>query len=326
MVVGDRMSLPTVIALAPAVPESFAPLRSLAQVVVPDGPLQFGTSDLISTQSRQSVTGLITPGEFLITGDLLDALPQLRVIANTAAGFNNLPLSELTRRGIWGTNTPDAFTGATADATLGLILALARRIAMGDAYVRSGRWEHDGPQGDRWSGIELGGKTLGIVGFGKIGQAVAHRAEAFGMSIIFHRRGATGDPRQRDLMTLLREADLVTVLVPLTTETRYLIDAKALASMKPSAMLVNISRGPVVHEQALVEALREGRLAGAALDVFEAEPKVHPELLGMSQVVLTPHLGGATREARLQARIDASENVAAVLRGERPRGALNQIN
>jgi len=180
---------------------------------------------------------------------------------------------ELTRRRIWGTNTPDAFTGATADATLGLILALIRRIAAGDAYVRSGRWEHEGPQGDRWSGMELGGKTLGIVGFGKIGQAVAHRAEAFGMKIIFHRRGATGDPRQRDLRALLGEADLVTVLVPLTAETRYLIDAEALAAMKAGAMFVNISRGPVVHEQALVDALREGRLAGAALDVFEAEPR-----------------------------------------------------
>ncbi len=320
------MSMPSVIALAPAAPDSFAPLSGLAQIHFPTSSINFELSDLRMFQSDQPIAGLIVPGEFCIGPDLLDALPQLRVIANTAAGFNNLPLSELTRRRIWGTNTPDAFTGATADAALGLILALARGIAAGDAYVRTGRWEQDGPLGDRWSGMELGGKTLGVIGFGKIGQAVARRAESFGMNIIFHRRGTTGDLRQRDFMTLLGESDIVVVLVPLSAETRHLINAQAFAAMKPGARFINISRGPVVDEQALVDALHGGRIAGAALDVFEAEPKVHPDLLMMKQVVLTPHLGGATREARHQARLDASVNVAAALRNERPPGALNKFD
>jgi glyoxylate reductase len=318
------MSRPVVIALAPASLESFAPLHSLARVVVPEGSTALVESDLISAQAQQPVLGLITPGEFPISEALLDALPDLRVVANTAAGFNNLPLDELARRGIWGTNTPDAFTGATADATMGLILALARRIAAGDAFVRSGRWEQEGAQGDRWSGMELGGKRLGIIGFGKIGQAVARRAEAFGMQVAFHRRETTGDLRQRDLAKLLAESDMVVVLIPLNPGTKHFINADTLAQMKPGAFLVNISRGPVVDEQALVDALREGRLGGAALDVFEFEPKVHADLLMMKQVVLTPHLGGATREARHQARLTASANVAAVLRGERPPGALNE--
>ena len=318
------MSSSSIIALAPAEIDSFAPLDSIATVILPPGRSAFGGPDLLAIQAREAVIGLITPGEFLITPDLLDSLPDLRVIANTAAGFNNLPLAELSRRGIWATNTPTAFTGATADAAMGLILALARGIAAGDAFVRSGQWEAEGAQGDRWSGMELEGKTLGIIGFGKIGQAVAKRAEAFGLRILFHRRGENGDPRQRELSGLLAESDIVMLLVPLTAETHHLIDAAALAKMKRGALLVNISRGPVVHEEALIKALRDGRLGGAALDVFEFEPKVHADLRSMPQVVLTPHLGGATREARHQARLTASANVAAVLRGERPPCALNE--
>jgi len=319
------MPLPSIIAVAPAASESFAPLAGLAQVHVPDGATQFELSQIQRFQSEHPISGLIIPGEFPVGPDLLDSLPQLLVIANTAAGFNNLPLDELSRRRIWGTNTPDAFTGATADAALGLILALARGIAAGDAYVRTGRWEQEGPQGDRWSGMSLHGKTMGIIGFGKIGQAVARRAEAFGMTVIFHRRGLTEDPRQRDFASVLGESDVIVVLVPLSPQTRHLIDNRAFDLMKPGARFVNISRGPVVDEQALVHALQSGRLAGAALDVFEAEPKVHPALLAMKEVVLTPHLGGPPREARHQARIDAAANVAAALRGERPPGALNQF-
>jgi glyoxylate reductase len=320
------MSLPSVIALAPAAPESFAPLAGLAEVRFPGDSTQFGEEQIRRFQKEHPVSGLIVPGEFPIVPALLEDLPDLQVIANTAAGYNNLPLAELSRRRIWGTNTPDAFTAATADATLGLILALARGIAAGDAYVRTGRWEQEGPQGDRWSGMGLSGKTLGIIGFGKIGQAVARRAEAFGMTVIFHRRGATGDSRQRDFARLLEESDVVVVLVPLSAETRHLIDARAFDLMRPGTRFVNVSRGPVVNEQDLVDALQSGRLAGAALDVFEAEPKVHPALLGMKQVVLTPHLGGATREARHQARIEAATNVAAALLGRRPPGALNQFD
>ncbi len=317
------MPSPAVVALAPAEPDAFVPLRDLAEVILPDGGVQFSAADVREFQAGRSVEGLIIPGEFPMTAELLDALPSLRIVANTAAGYNNLPLEDLARRGIWATNTPEAFVEATADATLGLILALARHIAAGDAYVRSGRWPLEGALTDRWSGLELGGKILGLVGFGRIGRAVAVRAEAFGMRVIFHRREGTGDPRQRDFATVLADADILALLVPLTPETRHLIDGEALSRMKPGAYLVNIARGAVVDEAALVRALRDGRIAGAALDVFEHEPRVTEELLSMKQVVLTPHLGGATREARFQARTTASRNVAAALRGERPPDALN---
>jgi glyoxylate reductase len=318
------MALPVVVALAPAPAEAFSPLQSLAEVVTPPGPVHFSAEDLVREQSRRPVSGLILPGEFLLTADVLAALPDLRVVANTAAGYNNLPLDELARRGIWATNTPDAFTDATADAAMGLLLALARKLAAGDAYVRTGKWATDGPQPDRWSGMELAGKTMGLVGFGRIGQAVARRAVAFGMHVIHHRRQPSTDPRQRSLEDLLGEADVIVLLVPLTEASRHLIRRDTLALVRPGTLLVNIARGPVADEEAVVEALRSGRLGGAALDVFEREPQVHPALRELPNVVLTPHLGGATREARLRARITASANVAAVLRGERPPDARNE--
>jgi len=318
------MSLPVVVALAQAPAEAFSPLHSLAEVITPPGPVNFVGEDLIREQGQHPVSGLILPGEFPLTEDLVRALPDLRVVANTAAGYNNLPLEELARHGIWATNTPDAFTDATADAAMGLLLALARKLAAGDAYVRTGRWATDGPQPDRWSGMELAGKTMGLIGFGRIGQAVARRAVAFGMHVIYHRRQPSTDPRQRSLEDLLSEADVLVVLVPLTAESRHLIRQETLALVRPGTLLVNISRGPVADEEAVVDALRSGRLGGAALDVFEREPHVHPALLELPQVVLTPHLGGATREARLRARITASANVAAVFRGECPPDALNR--
>ncbi len=227
-----------------------------------------------------------------VDDELLDAAgPQLRIVANYAVGVDNLDLDACRRRGVLVANTPDVLTEATAELTIALILALLRRVAEGDRLIR---------RGERWIwapnlmlGRGLAGLTLGLVGHGRIGQAVERLALAHRMGVVWTSRG-----RGQSLDTLLFDADVVSLHVPLTGETRHLIDAAALARMKPSAVLVNTSRGPIVDEDALVAALGDGRLAGAALDVFEREPEVHPGLLELENVVLVPHLGSATEETR----------------------------
>ena len=186
-------------------------------------------------------------------------------------------------------------------------------MAAGDRYIRAGHWPDQGFQPGLWDGIELSGKTLGLVGLGRIGRAVAERAAGFGLSVRIHSRSATDDPRYRPLESLLAESDFVCLHVPLTPETRGLIDARALERMKPEAVLVNLARGPVVDEAALVDALERGAIAAAGLDVFEREPHVHPRLRALDNAVLTPHLGGGTRESRRRARLSCASDVA---RGE----------
>jgi glyoxylate reductase len=244
---------------------------------------------------------------------LMDAAgPGLRVIANYAAGYDNIDLNAARARGIAVTTTPDVLTQATAEHTLALILALARRVAEGDRFLRRRKeW--------LWAptfmlGTGLAGKTLGLIGYGRIGREVARLAEPFGMDVVFTTR-SEGVP----LRDLLRLADVVSIHCPLTDETERLIDAGALAAMKPTAFLVNAARGPIVDERALASALREGRLAGAALDVFEREPEVLTELLERENVVLTPHLGSATLEARTAMGMICVEALRAVLlEGRRP--------
>ena len=246
--------------------------------------------------------GIINQAELRVDEELLDAAPQLKIVANVAIGVDNLDLDLMARRGVWATNVPAAFVASTADCTIALLLSLLRRIPQADAYVRSGRWLSDGFQPGVWDGALLAGKTLGIIGYGRIGQAVARRARAFDMRVIFHSRTRSQDDAYRALDELLAEADVVSLHVPLSADTRHLIDADKLARMKPGAYLLNMARGPVVQERALAAALQSGKIAGAALDVFELEPEVHPALLEMSNVVLTPHIGGGTQESRAEAR------------------------
>ena len=240
--------------------------------------------------------------------------PQLRVVANYAVGVNNVDLDEAARRGIVVTNTPDVLTRATAELALGLMLALLRRIAEGDRFVR---------RRDAWEfslefmlGSSLDGKALLVVGPGRIGRETASLAEAFGARVAFARRGD-------DLDRLLADADVVSLHVPLTAETRHLIDAARLARMKPAAVLVNTARGPIVDERALVDALRGGVIAGAALDVYEREPAVEEGLLALENVVLTPHLGSATRDTRVAMGMLCVDALRAVLlEGRRPANAV----
>jgi glyoxylate reductase len=265
-----------------------------------------------------------------VDGDLLDAAgPQLKCVANVAVGYDNIDVAAATERGVVVTNTPGVLTDATADLAMALILMVTRRLGEGERRIRSGKpWS--------WDmffllGTSLAGKTLGVVGLGAIGRATAQRARAFGMEVVYAgpRRVAEsteaelGGARRVPLMQLLSTADVVTLHTPLTPETRHLIDSTALRQMRTDAYLVNTSRGPIVDEAALVKALRLREIAGAALDVFEEEPNVHPGLLEFENVVLIPHLGSATIETRTAMAVLAAENALAVLRGEKPPTAVN---
>ena len=227
-----------------------------------------------------------------VDDELLDAAgPQLRIVADYAVGIDNLDVEACRRRGVVVSNTPDVLTETTAELTLAIVLALLRRVAEGDRLIRRGEQWIWAP--NLMLGRGLASLTLGLVGYGRIGRAVARLADAHGMNVI-HSTRSSGIPLEELLVT----ADVVSLHLPLSDESRHLIDAAALAQMKPSAVLVNVSRGPIVDEEALVTALREGRIAGAALDVFEREPEVHPGLLELENVVLVPHLGSATLETR----------------------------
>jgi glyoxylate reductase len=242
-----------------------------------------------------------------VDGELLDAAgPQLRIIADYAVGIDNVDLEACRRRGVVVSNTPDVLTEATAELTLAIILALLRRVAEGDRLIRRGKQWIWAP--NLMLGRGLPGLTLGLVGYGRIGQAVERLARAHRMDVVFSSR-TTG----ASLEELLAAADVVSLHLPLTDESRHLIDAAALARMKPTAVLVNVSRGPIVDEEALVAALVEGRIAGAALDVFEREPEVHPGLLELENVVLVPHLGSATVETREAMGMLCVEALRAVL-------------
>jgi glyoxylate reductase len=265
-----------------------------------------------------------------VDAQLLDAAgPQLKCIANVAVGYDNVDVAAATERGVVVTNTPGVLTDATADLAMALILIVTRRLGEGERLIRSG---------EPWSwhmffllGSSLAGKTLGVVGLGAIGQATARRARAFGMDIVYAgpRRASEeteaelGGACRVPLIQLLATADVVTLHTPLKPETRHLIDSPALRQMRSDAYLVNTARGPIVDGAALVKALRAHKIAGAALDVFEEEPDVHPGLLELDNVVLIPHLGSATIETRTAMAVLAAENALAVLRGERPPTPVN---
>ena len=306
-----------------AVPaDALEPLAGVAEVIQGPAGGRLMSRDEVMWHAP-GLQGIINQAELQVDEALLDAAPQLRIVANVAIGVDNLDLDLMEKRGVWATNVPDAFVESTADCTLALILNLARRISQADRYVRAGQWPQDGFQPGVWDGMLLAGKTLGIIGYGRIGKAVAKRASAFDMRVIHHRRTRTDDPAFRSLDDLLAEADVVSLHTPLTASAHHLIDAARLRQMKRGAILINMARGAVAHEQALVDALLAGEIAGAALDVFEFEPKVHPALLQMPNVCLTPHIGGGTRESRAAARRLCAENVAAVLRGGRPLTPVN---
>jgi glyoxylate reductase len=276
---------------------------------------------LARLKGRQGLVCLISD---VIDDALLGACPGLRVVSNVAVGFNNVDVAAATRRKIVVTNTPDVLTDTTAD----FAWAIARRVVEGDRYVRDGKWK-------QWEyalllGADIHGKTLGIVGFGRIGRAMARRALGFNMRVLYQDavRADAGVERELNathvgLPSLLAESDFVSVHTPLLPETRHIIDARALRAMKKTAYLINASRGPVVDEAALAQALTEQWIAGAGLDVFEHEPEVHPGLIGLRNVVLAPHIASASHETRLKMAMLAVENCLAVLEGRTPPTPVN---
>jgi len=272
--------------------------------------------------------GLICVISEVVDEALLEACPGLRVVSNVAVGYNNVDVATCTRRGVVVTNTPDVLTDTTADFAWTLLMATARRLVEADRYVREGRFR-------QWEymlllGGDVHGKTLGVVGFGRIGRAMARRALGFGMRVLYQDAVAADAATERelhatrtDLATLLRESDFVTLHTPLIAETRHLINARSLRTMKKTAYLINAARGPVVDEAALVQALKEGWIAGAGLDVFEAEPTVHPGLIGLPNVVLAPHIASGSLETRLRMATLAVENCLAVLQSQTPPTPVN---
>ena len=287
-----------------------------------DVDLYVGSSAISRDELLQRVKGvdaivcLLTDA---IDAAVLDAAgPQLKIVANVAVGYNNIDIAACRARGIAATNTPDVLTNACADFTWGLILAITRRLGEGERVVRAGKW--GGWALDYMLGMELGGKQLGLVGVGRIGRAVADRAPAFGMSVAYSARREADIPNatQMSLDRLLATSDVVSLHCPMTPETRHLIDQKALTRMKRSAYLINTSRGPVVDEAALAWALKERLIAGAALDVYEKEPEIHPGLMSLENVLLIPHLASATTETRTAMADLAVSNAIAVLEGKPP--------
>jgi glyoxylate reductase len=264
-----------------------------------------------------------------VDDDFLDAAgSQLVIVANYAVGFDNIDVDACTRRGVMCSNTPEVLTETTADTAFALIMAAARRIAEGDRFLRGRKGWVWGPM--MMLGQDVHHKTIGILGFGRIGQALARRAKGFGMNVIYHDvyRPPPEVEREsgaefRELDDLLAEADFISIHVNLTPETRHLMNAERLRKMRPTAVLVNTSRGPVIDEAALADALREGVIFGAGLDVFEKEPEVHPELLKLENVVVLPHLGSATVDTRIAMGMLAADNLIAGLEGRRPPTILN---
>jgi glyoxylate reductase len=278
-------------------------------------------------QAIRDVDGLMCVGQ-RVGKDILEAAAELRVISNVGVGYDNIDVEACTRRSVLVTNTPDVLTQATADLAFALIMGVARRVVEGDRYVREGCWSHW--QWNAMWGADVYGKTLGLYGFGRIAQATARRGLGFSMRILYHARRRAAERIEKELVaefvdcdTLLRKSDFLSLHVPLTPETRHALNETRLALMKPTAYLINTARGPVVDEAALVQALQRGTIAGAGLDVFEDEPKVHPALLTMKNVTLLPHVGSATGEARLGMAMLATENLLAALRGETPPNLVN---
>jgi glyoxylate reductase len=276
-----------------------------------DVDLHDGASALTPEELKRRVKGkaaLICLLTDKVDGAVVDAgLPDLKIVANVAVGYDNVDVPSVKSRGVVFTNTPDVLTEATAELTWALILSLARRVTEGDRLIRRGGWR--GWALDFMLGMELRGKQLGIIGRGRIGRAVAAKAAAFGMTAVFAKHDMSLDE-------LLISSDVVSIHTPGTPETRHLFNRRTFARMKRSALLINTARGAIVDEEALVWALNEHLLAGAALDVFEKEPGVHPGLLPLENVVLVPHLGSATRETRTAMADLAVRNVIAVLSGQ----------
>ena len=299
-------------------------LRDFDVTVVSESPPERG--ELL--EAVRGAAGILPTVTEKMDAEVMDAAGDgLKVIANMAVGYDNVDLDAAGERNVVVTNTPEVLNETTADTAFMLLLAAARRLGEAERLLRSGGWEAWGPM--QLTGPDVWGKKLGVVGFGRIGQAVARRARGFDMEILYHDqyRNESAEKetgvRYVELDELLRTCDFISVHTPLTDETHHLIGATELGRMKPEAVLINTSRGPVVDEAALADALGEGRIFAAGLDVYEKEPEVHPKLLELENAVLAPHIGSASVETRDRMAVLAAENIVAVLSGEEPKTPVN---
>lgn len=284
----------------------------------------------VLTQRLRDKVGAIILLTDRIDEEVLSHCPALKILSNVAVGYNNIDVEACIRRRIMVTNTPGVLDDTTADLTWALLLATARRIVESDQYFRSSQWKGWGLM--QFLGYDVHHKTLGICGLGRIGQRVARRARGFNMKILYTDVVQAPQNIEKELgirfvdkKTLLSESDFITLHVPLTPQTTHYISGAEFSQIKPTAILINASRGPVVDEKALVQALQEGEIAGAGLDVYEREPEVDPALVQMKNVVLVPHIGSASRETRLHMAMMAAENLVAGLTGKRPPNLVNEV-
>jgi len=308
-------------------PEVLARLREHFEVDAHDAEPSLDGAALIVR--LQGCEGVFIAGTERIRAELLSACPQLRAVCSMAVGYNNIDLPACTDRGVLVSNAPGVLTETTADFGFALMMATARRITEAERFLRDGRWRTWSY--DMLAGADIHGSTLGVLGMGRIGQAIARRAAfGFGMQVVYHNRSRLPEHEEAELGArylglheLLAQADHLIIVVPYSPSTHHLIGAAQLACMKPGATLVNIARGGVVDDAALAACLREGRMAAAGLDVFEGEPEVHPELLALSNVVLTPHIASASLPTRRAMADLAADNLIAALTGGTPPTALN---
>lgn len=320
------MPKPKVLITKRIYPEPIELLRPHCEVDYVNSDDGLPTEELV--ERARGCTAVVSQLTDRLRADVIERLDGVRVIANVAVGYDNIDVPAATTRGILVTNTPDVLTETTADFAFALLMASARRVVEAHAFVHSGQWS-------RWLidllvGQDIHHRTLGVFGMGRIGQAFARRARGFAMKVLYADSVALAPEVESELAArrvskeeLLRESDFVSLHVPLMPETKHFIGAAELALMKPTAILLNTARGPVVDEAALVEALREKRIAGAGLDVFEEEPKVHPGLLELTNVTLAPHIASASVATRRRMSEMAVENALAVVQGQRPPNLLN---
>ena len=272
--------------------------------------------------------GALTAATDPVTAEVIGAAPQLKAICNFAVGYNNIDLAACTKAGVMATNTPGVLDDTTADLAWALLMATARRLPAAERWLRNGEWK--GWQFIQWLGSDVHHATLGILGMGRIGQTVARRALGFDMKVIYHNRSRLSDEQEAsiratwvDKETLLRQSDFLVLLLPYSPATHHTIGAAELALMKPTAHLINVARGGIVDDEALISALRQRRLAGAGLDVFEGEPKFNPGFLELDNVALTPHIGSSSSATRMAMAMRAADNLIAALAGQRPPNLLN---
>jgi gluconate 2-dehydrogenase len=318
---------PRVLVARAVFPETVERLRAHFEVEDNPGDVLFTKAQL--TERLRGKAGAFSTGSERVDAQVLDANPQLRVVANMAVGYNNLDIDAFNTRGVLATNTPDVLTETTADFGFALMMAAARRMAESEHFLRRGEWTRW--RYDMFTGSDVHGATLGILGMGRIGQAIARRgALGFGMRVIYHNRSRLAPDQEAplgahyvDKATLLRESDHLVLVLPYTAQSHHAIGAAELALMKPTATLTNVARGGIVDDVALGQALRERRIAAAALDVFEGEPAVHPGLLEVPNVVLTPHIASATVATRRRMAELAADNLIAALTGGVPPTPVN---